>query len=121
MRSQHYDQSGKPMTMEAWVQAFENTNARIIGQQLVGYGPGKKWVSTVWLGLDHRWSESGPPLIFESMVFVRGYSTLRRQPHYCVDIWCERYATKEDAERGHRWLVWRYRQTRRQRRRRLQL
>jgi len=31
--------------------------------------PGGKWISTVWLGLDHSFS-GPPPLIFETMVFA---------------------------------------------------
>jgi hypothetical protein len=31
--------------------------------------PDGKWVSTVWLGLNHAWN-GGPPLIFETMVFT---------------------------------------------------
>ena len=46
-------------------------------------------VSTVFLCIDHNWSE-GPPLLFETMVF--GGS---------LDNYCERYCTWEDAERGH--------------------
>lgn len=29
------------------------------------------WVSTVFLGLDHNWSQKGPPHIFETMVFKK--------------------------------------------------
>lgn len=32
------------------------------------FGPGVK-VSTVFLGLDHRFLEPGPPLVFETLVF----------------------------------------------------
>lgn len=28
-----------------------------------------KWVSTVFLGLDHNWSMMGPPVLFETMIF----------------------------------------------------
>ena len=121
MRSRHYDMNGQPMTMEEWAAAFEDTKRRIIGQELVGWGPGKKWVSTVWLGLDHNYYETGPPLIFETMVFVKGWNGLRRQVCYCHDIWMDRYATKEDAAMGHLLAVRKYRYNRRQRRKRLQL
>jgi hypothetical protein len=46
--------------------------------------PNGLWVSTVWLGLDHRHDDSGPPLIFESMVF-RGEVNL-------AELTCRRYA-----------------------------
>ena len=47
-------------------------------------------VSTVFLGLDHNFSESGPPLIFETMVFggVMGEE-------------CDRYSTWDQAVAGH--------------------
>lgn len=31
--------------------------------------PNGKWISTVWLGLDHSFDRGGLPLIFETMVF----------------------------------------------------
>jgi len=47
-------------------------------------------VSTVFLGLDHRFYGDGPPLLFETMIFGG--------PH---DGYQRRYATWDDAERGH--------------------
>ena len=47
-------------------------------------------VSTVFLGLDHSFGQSGPPILFESMCFVAGEGVDQR-----------RYATWEEAERGH--------------------
>ncbi|MDQ2750234.1 MAG: hypothetical protein M3Y44_12030 [Actinomycetota bacterium] len=49
---------------------------------------GPYFVSTVWLGIDHKWSHLGPPIIFETMVFPE----------------CEvsrRYATEAQARAGH--------------------
>jgi hypothetical protein len=46
-------------------------------------------VSTVWLGINHRWGP-GPPLIFETMIFGGEH-----------DQGCMRYATEEQAEAGH--------------------
>jgi len=56
-----------------------------------------KWgphISTVFLGTNHQWRE-GPPLLFETMIFG-GYH----------DEWMDRYATWEEAEKGHRRAVW---------------
>ena len=59
------------------------------------------WISTVWLGLDHNLWSGGPPLIYETMVFPGG--TYR-------ELYCERYATEEQARAGHeravRWARW---------------
>jgi len=49
-------------------------------------------VSTVFLGLDHRFDPDGPPMLFETMVF--GGSDEQ-------DEICERYSTWEEAEAGH--------------------
>ena len=51
-------------------------------------------VSTVFLGLDHNFSGKGPPILFETMVFVAGEGHDQR-----------RYATWEEAERGHDEMV----------------
>ena len=51
-------------------------------------------VSTVFLGLDHRFGRQGPPLLFETMIFGG--------PHD-GDMW--RSATWEDAEKGHEEVV----------------
>lgn len=51
-------------------------------------------ISTVFLGLDHSHSAHGAPLLFETMVFNGAY-----------DQYFERYATWEEAERGHKRAV----------------
>jgi hypothetical protein len=48
-------------------------------------------ISTVWLGLNHRWN-SGPPLLFETMVFKNGDM---------AEEYCDRYSTWKEAEEGH--------------------
>ena len=59
--------------------------------------PGGKWVSTVWLALDHQFLVDGPPLIFETMVFASNGSG--------HDLDCERYATEAEAVAGHEAMV----------------
>lgn len=51
-------------------------------------------VSTVALGLDHQFGD-GEPLIFETMIFGG-----------CLDGYCDRYSTIEEAKVGHRKAVW---------------
>lgn len=48
-------------------------------------------VSTIFLGLDHRFSGDGPPILFETMIFGG--------PH---DGYQERYCTWEEAKEGHK-------------------
>jgi hypothetical protein len=52
-----------------WSIWFEHSEDRIVKQETV-WGPfGSQHVSTVFLGLDHRFGDDGPPLIFETMIF----------------------------------------------------
>ena len=105
-----YDQQGEPLTLEEWARDFEDVEARRVAQTKVGYGPGKKWISTVFLGVDHNWTGKGPPLIFETMGFHVGGG------HQLLGFLCQRYHTRAQAEQGHRAIVDRYRYTRRTRR-----
>lgn len=67
-----------------WFEGFDNT--------ILKTGLGQYLVSTVFLGLDHNFSETGPPLIFETMVFHPDGSPCEFQ---------ERHATKAEAEIYH--------------------
>lgn len=51
-------------------------------------------VSTIFLGLDHNFSNTGPPVLWETMIFggKRNY-----------EMW--RYTSKEDAIKGHKAAV----------------
>lgn len=53
-------------------------------------------VSTVFLSHNHQWGD-GPPLLFETMVFNDADSG--------NDLYCDRYATKAEAEAGHARVV----------------
>ena len=48
-------------------------------------------VSTVFLGMDHRYGSDGPPVLFETMVF--GGELDQEQEHYCT--WDEAVAGHE--------------------------
>jgi hypothetical protein len=48
------------------------------------------WVSTVFLGIDHRLWGHGPPVLFETMTFLDG-----------DDLFQRRYFTWAEAELGH--------------------
>lgn len=81
--SHYFDRKGHPMELMEWARAFEAGNCVRVDNI------DDQRVSTVWLGLDHRFDE-GPPLIFETMVFGG--------PH---DHYCDRYSTEEAAIAGH--------------------
>jgi hypothetical protein len=88
----YYDRNGNPMTMEEWARTFEDFEdyRRVRFTEI----PSVARVSTVWLGLDHRFGD-GPPLIFETMVFRDGWDGEYQQ----------RYATEAEAIAGHQEAV----------------
>lgn len=53
-------------------------------------------ISTVWLGTDHNWSDEGPPIIFETMIFSDDES---------IADSCWRYATEKEARENHEKIV----------------
>lgn len=72
----------------------ESPDNWIVGKTMTPQGE----ISTVLLGLDHSFSDSdGPPIIFETMAFLDS-----------GDEDCVRYATWEEAERGHANYVEKY-------------
>jgi hypothetical protein len=97
----YYDRKGRPISDTlAWARLFEDKSYKVLKQEMVG----PYWVSTVWLGLDHRFG-IGPPLIFETMVFWRGENP---QPDSFEEDQ-ERYSTEEEALTGHARIVEFYR------------
>lgn len=53
-------------------------------------------VSTVFLGLDHNYSQVGPPIVYETMVFCRDDFQ---------ECYARRYATEEESMLGHRLAI----------------
>lgn len=92
----HYDRNGQPMTLEDWGRALDDIESRRIAETTLSDG---KYVSTVWIGLDHSFGQ-GPPLIFETMVF--GSENDRS------DVDCARYSTESEARAGHDAMVQRW-------------
>lgn len=52
-------------------------------------------VSTIFLESNHQLLSDGPPLLFETMVFVKGLH----------DVYTNRYSTEEQARIGHAQVV----------------
>lgn len=52
-------------------------------------------VSTVWLGINHNFSDEGPPIAWETMIFY--------DPDY--EDWQWRYETREEAFAAHDRIV----------------
>ena len=89
----YYDRNGTPMTLWEWAAKREGDESyRIVRQTTVG----PYWISTVWLGLNHRILPfaGAPPLIFETMVFGA-------EPDDYADLDGERYSTEKEARSGH--------------------
>ena len=93
-----YDKLGRPMSTEVWAQACANFDYRTVEKTDIDIHGETVRVSTVWLGLDHRFG-AGPPVIFETMVFgeVDG--------HDMSDMMQERYCTEAAALEGHAMAV----------------
>lgn len=89
-----YDRQGKQITdLLQWAKLFERGDYKRVAVTTL---PDGKWISTVWLGLDHSFG-SGPPLIFETMVFP--------SKDDMGDLDCDRYSTEEEALEGHQRMV----------------
>ena len=89
----YYNKKGETITMMEWANLLKDRDYKVIKQELLENG---KWVSTVWLGLDHNFGE-GEPLFFETMVFPSKGNYL--------DLDAERYSTLKESEKGHQKLV----------------
>lgn len=59
------DGTYKKIDVMEWAKKYSKEGARVIQQDKVG----PFFISTVYLGLDHRFLQGGPPLIYETMIF----------------------------------------------------
>lgn len=65
------DENGNPVRCDelyTWGRWIENHSARRVSLERFGIVR-KSEVSTVFLGLDHRFGDEGPPILWETMVF----------------------------------------------------
>lgn len=90
--SDYYDRQGNPLEMMDWATRL-TIDKRVAETTL----PNGRWVSTVWLGLDHSFAPGGPPLIFETMVFPSKGDM--------GELDCDRYSTEAEALAGHARMV----------------
>ena len=82
-----------------WARWFQTADRVVFQDQLEGH-----LVSTVFLGLDHRFLGKGPPILFETMVFCK-----HEKPACEFDCDQRRYCTWLEAEAGHKVMVGRTR------------
>lgn len=88
-----YAKNGDEITREQWASLFEDDSYKRVA---VTHFESGRWVSTIWLGMDHSFRPGGDEgiLIFETMVF-NGDGTM-------IDEYMERYSTEEQARAGHK-------------------
>jgi hypothetical protein len=112
----YYDRQGRPISLRRWAEfRDQDSYVRVAEDHL---DDDHIWVSTVWLGINHSFGD-GPPLIFETMVFVHlteeqleerrwRWTVALRRPMTDFpweDLECWRYHTEAEARRGHRSAV----------------
>jgi hypothetical protein len=73
-----------------WAEWFETADCHVAKTQVAP----EVFISTVFLGMDHRFMDDGPPVLFETMVFRGGNGEEQ-----------ERYCTWNEAEVGHAMMV----------------
>ena len=88
-----YNRKGEPiLDILAWSKLFEDRNYQNVRKDILSNG---RLISTVWLGLNHNYGD-GPPLIFETMVFLKKTKN---------ELDCQRYSTEKEAIKGHEAMV----------------
>jgi hypothetical protein len=98
----YFDRAGNPIGIGRFIDLTEHdVSYRIVRKTRVGNAE----VSTVWLGLDFSML-SGPPLIFETMVFDIETAVVEEGPfagmvYHPSDDFQQRYWTETAAVRGH--------------------
>lgn len=94
MPPEYFDRTGKKITREEHLKLFSDTNYKTLRQTRLRDGT---FISTVWLGMSHGASPSGP-LIFETMVFPPPSAKNKEEEQY-------RYSSEELALEHHKKLV----------------
>ena len=92
------DDEGTPVPCRdpiEWSKWFETTmdGSRHLGDTRVG----RYRVSTIFLAVDHNWYGTGPPILWETMVFTRKGRTF--------EDYERRYSSRDAALDGHKWTV----------------
>jgi hypothetical protein len=73
----------KPVDVKEYAEWSRNwPDARRIEETTIG----DCWISTVFLGIDHRYGADGPPVLFETMVFWDGHKDIHNDYMRCCTI-----------------------------------
>lgn len=89
----YYDRKGNPISTNDFVKLKRGLTYSIVQQTVF---PNGKFLSTVWLGLDHNFG-TGPIKIFETMLF--------ESKKQMMELECWRYSTEQEAIEGHNRLL----------------
>ncbi len=85
-----FNKKGEKITIKEWEILSQDKDYKLIKQEELKDG---KFLSTVWLGLEHGFDQEGNPLIFETMLFPKKGDW--------GELDMERYSILEEAEKGH--------------------
>lgn len=95
------DHTPRPADLWEWAAMLENGDARRVAVDSIADAD----VSTVFLGLDHNYHRSGPPILFETMVF-----DVSDEPGVTIEEYQTRCSTWDEAVEMHaeavRWAGW---------------
>lgn len=97
MLARHFRRDGTPYPegdagLFEWAADLEDMSKRVVKQETLWNGI---FLSTVWLGLDHRFCNHDlPPIIFETMAF-------NHLVHDYMDLTMDRYCFEWEAKIGH--------------------
>lgn len=99
-----YDRQGQQIRFSEYARLHASRLYRVVAQTNLGIYD----VSTIWLGYDHGMGdlipgESHPLEIFESMIFGPDHTSISEEDDLIG--WEQRYATEQEAVRGHQELV----------------
>lgn len=104
MSIDYYNRQGQPIEMMEWSLLLHTPGYKRVALTEVCEGIE---VSTVWLGLDHDFFGHGPPLIFETMIFVTLDEPIEAFGRIISREGTEtyRYSTENQAQAHHDQLV----------------
>jgi hypothetical protein len=91
----------RPAELLEWAMWYETADRIVARDEL----PDGTRISTVFLGLDHSFTLSPIPILFETMVFAPP----KDDDWGLEELDCERYGTWEQAEMGHHIMVAKWR------------
>lgn len=90
----YYDKQGNRIDEIKLNELYSDPEYARVAKTVLDYG---MTISTVWLGFNYAFDKKKDLLIFETMVFPRGF--------HDEEVYMERYSTEEEAIAGHERIV----------------